>query len=48
MKEIIYTADDEEPKCERCVHCDCDEYLCVSRCGAEHGWHGYERIELVD
>lgn len=44
----IYTADDEEPDCNRCDHCDSDDYLCVRRCGPEHGWNGYERIEYEE
>ena len=43
----IYTADDEEPDCNRCDHC-CDDFLCVKQCGAEHGWRGYERIEIEE
>lgn len=48
MKTIIYTADDEDPDCMRCDHCGCDDYLCITQCGAEHAWNGYERIELVE
>lgn len=47
MREIIYTVDDEEPDCNRCDYCDEDDYYCIKRCGAEHGWNGYERIEYV-
>lgn len=48
MKEIVYTADDEEPNCNKCCHCDCDGYLCIKQCGSEHSWNGYERIETVE
>lgn len=47
LKEVIYTADDEEPNCNRCNNVEC-ECLCIQNCGAEHGWYGYERSELVD
>lgn len=47
MREIIYTVDDEEPDCNRCDYCDEDDYYCIKRCGAEHRWSGYERIERV-
>ncbi len=40
MREIIYTVDDEEPDCNRCDYCDEDDYYCIKRCGAEHGWNG--------
>lgn len=40
---VIYTAEDEEPDCMICDHCQgsvlCDE------CGPEHWWHYYERKE---
>ena len=43
MRELIYTANDEEPKCGRCDNiCESDE-LCVERCGPEHCWGGYIR-----
>ena len=45
MRSIIYTADDEEPKCNQCCHCNNDETICINRCGPEHAWFGYERIE---
>lgn len=40
---VIYTADDEEPDCMRCDHCQGSD-LC-SECGPEHWWHYYEREE---
>lgn len=46
-EEVIYTADDEEPNCNRCDNIEC-AYLCIHRCGAEHGWYGYERSELIE
>ena len=43
----IYTADDEEPKCERCENiCEPIDY-CVERCGPEHGWNLYSR-EVIE
>lgn len=43
----IYTADDEEPMCNRCIHCN-DDFLCRKYCGPEHGWYGYERTEIKE
>lgn len=40
---VIYTADDEEPDCLMCDHCQSSD-LC-SECGPEHWWHYYEREE---
>lgn len=40
---VIYTADDEEPDCMMCDHCQSSD-LC-SECGPEHWWHYYERKE---
>ena len=40
---VIYTADDEEPDCMTCDHCE-GSVLC-SECGPEHGWHYYRREE---
>lgn len=45
MEVKIYTADDEEPKCNRCEHVN-DDYFCVKKCGPEHGWNGYGRVEM--
>ena len=43
MRELVYTANDEEPKCGRCDNvCESDE-LCIKRCGPEHCWGGYIR-----
>lgn len=47
MKVIIYTVDDEEPDCNRCDHCCGEDYYCLKQCGAQHGWNGYERIEMM-
>lgn len=47
LKEVIYTVDDEEANCNRCDNMEC-EYLCIHNCGSEHGWNGYERIELIN
>lgn len=47
--KIIYTADDEEPRCGRCDNvCDGNDELCAERCGAEHGWGGYSRTEEIE
>ena len=40
---VIYTADDEEPDCLMCDHCQSSD-LC-SECGPEHVWHYYRREE---
>lgn len=48
MKTIIYTADDEEPKCDRCCHACDDESICMERCGPEYAWSGYERLESIE
>lgn len=40
---VIYTADDEEPDCLMCDHCQSSD-LC-GECGPEHGWHYYRREE---
>ena len=42
----IHTVDDEETDCNRCDNSN-DEYVCLNRCGAEHGWAGYERSVLL-
>ena len=49
-RKIIYTADEEEPLCERCDNVNEQEDICVNRCGAEHGWFLYSRtvIEVED
>ena len=44
MRQVIYTADDEEPDCNKCCHCDSDEYICIKH----YGWNGYERIEYEE
>ena len=41
------TADDEEPKCNRCDHF-CGDFDCESQCGAVHGWYGYQRMETIN
>ncbi len=47
MRQVIYTADNEEPKCNQCCHVNRDESICMERCGPEHAWFGYERVENV-
>lgn len=44
---IVYTADDEDPKCDRCDNCVGD-FDCSGLCGSQHGWYGYCRVELKD
>lgn len=48
MNALIYTVDDEEPNCIRCDHCFGEDDYCVSQCGAEQGWNGYERIVCLE
>lgn len=44
---IEYTADDEMPNCGRCDNV-CGEYFkCEEWCGAEHGWFGYRRTDVL-
>lgn len=44
----IYTADDEEPKCDMCDHvCDSDKW-CMENCGSSNGWAGYQRTEFEE
>lgn len=45
MRVIIYTADDEEPKCNQCCYCNNDDLICADMCGPKYAWLGYERIE---
>lgn len=46
---MFYTADDEEPTCNRCDNCDPDcEYFCIHSCGPEHAWGGYIRTDVED
>ena len=40
---VIYTADDEEPDCMICDHCE-GSVLC-KECGPKHGWRYYRREE---
>lgn len=47
MKIISYTADDEEPECNRCCHADSDEAFCMESCGPEHAWFGYRREVVI-
>lgn len=45
-EQIIFTADDEDPKCCRCDNYDLEsDYFCIHSCGPEHGWYGYQRTE---
>lgn len=44
----IYTADDEEPNCNRCDHvCESDKW-CQKYCGGAHSWNSYERTEFIE
>ena len=44
----IYTADNEFPDCGSCDHICDDSKFYVRYCGAEHGWAGYQRTEILD
>ena len=55
--KVVYTAEHEEPDCGVCDHqcdnCYTDRYgdihdKCVEQCGAEHGWHDYQRTEYEE
>ena len=41
------TADDEEPKCIRCIGHSIDDRFCA-KCGPEYGWSGYLRYIEFD
>ena len=45
---IIYTADDETPKCDRCDNADMSCEWCEKNCGAGHWWNCYRRTERCD
>lgn len=45
---MIYTADDEEPRCEMCDHINDQEEWCTIYCGAPNGWYRYERTEFEE
>ena len=45
---VTYTADDEDPKCDRCDNADMPCKYCMEHCGAEHAWLGYSRTEKVE
>lgn len=47
MEIISYTADDEEPECNRCCRVDGDEAFCTESCGPEHAWFGYRREVVI-
>lgn len=54
--KITYTVNNEEPNCMQCDHV-CGwvwaDYKgkthdnCAEHCGAEHGWQGYQRTEVI-
>lgn len=46
--EKVYTADDEEPDCNRCDNCNCSDEFCSENCGPEHFWNCYFRTVCVD
>ena len=47
MAEIkVYTADEEEPNCNRCDHMDASDDFCY-KCGSEF-WSGYKRTVILD
>lgn len=39
------TANDEEPKCNRCDNLDHPYEFCIKYCGSEHFWNGYCRTK---
>jgi hypothetical protein len=43
---IIHSADDEMPDCMCCDRVD-DDFDCCNKCGAEYGWGGYRRTEII-
>ncbi len=45
---ITHTADDEDPDCMRCVNVNAEFDFCKNKCGAEHAWCGYRRLEKVE
>ena len=45
LTAYYFDADDEEPDCGRCDHCDT---CCGEECGPEYGWAGYRRKELKE
>lgn len=48
MINVIFTADDEEPRCDRCDNQikSCD--WCCENCGSEHWWCEYKRSEVLE
>ena len=44
-KNITYTADDEEPSCNRCDHVLADDEWCMKHCGGANSWKRYRRTE---
>lgn len=45
---ITYTADDEDPKCDRCDNADMSCRWCEQNCGPKHGWATYFRTEKIE
>lgn len=48
MTIIKFTADEEEPKCERCDYINASDDMCVRLCGPEYGWNLYCRTERIN
>lgn len=46
MQKYIYTADEEEPICERCDNFDASDEVC-RKCGPEYWWARYSRTEVI-
>lgn len=42
----VFTADDEEPQCNRCDNRERPDTFCVNNCGGGHCWNGYERTVM--
>lgn len=48
MIKITFTADDEEPDCNRCDNM-CESYeFCSKFCGANNWWNAYARTIFVN
>ena len=48
MSKLIFTADDEEPKCGCCDHCWSDYKTFCEKCGPEYWWANYRRTEIIE
>lgn len=46
--DVTYTADDEEPQCNRCDNLDNSDKFCMKNCGGANWWKGYIRTESME